>query len=279
MAAGEVREELLRNVRGAISDTVGPPTGGKRGAAVGVAFSGGVDSALVSGVCSGMGYDVTLLTMGFAQSHDVLFARRVNREYLGRPHHVAEIDPGSFADVALHVRGKIGDRGISWHENCIGFYYLSRLAGSLGIGTVVTANGIDELFCGYDVYRREFGVGAPGLLRIMEAKLDNEYGMMGAVGLVASEFNVRIVQPLLCPGFVMHAATIPLSEKIRGPRDLYRKHVIREIARDIGVPELSYAKRKKALQYGSGIHRMLLRTGLAGAGRRGPAPGGARAAR
>ena len=42
---------------------------------------------------------------------------------------------------------------LSWNENSIAFYYVSKLAKSLGISTVVTANGIDELFCGYNSYR------------------------------------------------------------------------------------------------------------------------------
>ena len=39
-----------------------------------------------------------------------------------------------------------------------------------------------------------------------------------------------------------------------------RKHVIRTLAKEIGVPELSANKRKKALQYGSLIHKALLKS-------------------
>ncbi len=245
-----------------IMDTVGTQglTGDASGT-IGVAFSGGVDSTLVSGLCSEMGYDVVLLTMGFAESHDIVFAQRVNAQYLQLPHHVCEIDPFTFPEISSKIHTKLGCcDNISWHENCIGFYYVSRLANRLDISTVVTANGIDELFCGYDVYRRRFAEGASGINMIMDSKLDNEYSMMEAVNLIASEFGVRIVQPLLHQEFVRYAMTVPLSEKIRGPNDIHRKHVIRRLAHDIGVPEISYAKRKKALQYGSKIHKMLLKT-------------------
>ncbi len=53
---------------------------------------------------------------------------------------------------------------------------------------------------------------------------------------------------------------IPISEKIHDSEDLYRKHIIRKLAREVNVPELSYTKRKKALQYGSKIHKALLKT-------------------
>ena len=226
---------------------------------VGVAFSGGVDSTLVSKVCSEMGYDVTLLTVGFPESHDVLFAKKINEE-LQLPHQTLEIDSAAFPAVSKKINDAINTQNLSWNENCIAFYYVSKLARGLGIDTVVTANGVDELFCGYDAYRDVFLGGDSGILEAMEAKLENENEMMKAVNLVASEFEVKIVQPLLAASFAEYAKTIPVSEKIHGPGDLLRKHIIRRLASKMGVPEASCTKRKKALQYGTKIHKALLKS-------------------
>ncbi len=243
---------LLGEIRRAIAGTVS--TGN-----IGVAFSGGVDSTLMARVCSDMGYGVTLLTVGFAGSHDVAFAKKVN-ESLGMRHETLEIDPRTFAGVASKIRGRIGTDDLSWHENCIAFYYVASLAQGLNLGTVLTANGIDELFCGYNAYRDEFVRGNRRMLQVMASKIKNEQDMMAAINGAVSELGVRIVQPLLDKGFVKYAMSVPLSEKISGPDDLLRKHAIRGLARDIGVPEISAFKRKKALQYGSRIHRELLRS-------------------
>ena len=94
----------------------------------------------------------------------------------------------------------------------------------------------------------------------MNTKLDNELKMMKAVNLIASEFGVKILQPLLSEKFIKYAKTIPILEKIHDSDDLYRKHIIRKLAGDVGVPELSCTKRKKALQYGTKIHKSLLKT-------------------
>jgi asparagine synthase (glutamine-hydrolysing) len=94
----------------------------------------------------------------------------------------------------------------------------------------------------------------------MLAKLDNELKMMKAVNQVASEFGVKILQPLLSEKFIKYAKTVPISEKIHDSEDLYRKHIIRKLASEVNVPELSYTKRKKALQYGTKIHKALLKT-------------------
>ena len=149
---------------------------------------------------------------------------------------------------------------MSWNENCIAFYYVSKLANSLDLDTVITANGIDELFCGYNVYREAFSGGESQINEVMLTKLDNELKMMKAVNLVASEFEVKILQPLLSPEFINYAKTVPVTEKIHDSEDLYRKHIIRKLAGEIKVPELSCTKRKKALQYGSKIHKALLKT-------------------
>jgi asparagine synthase (glutamine-hydrolysing) len=248
----ELNKKLLENIKNSISETVQKKK-------IGIAFSGGVDSTLISKICSDMNYDIILLTIGFSESHDILFAKQVN-EYLKYPHHILEIDSKSFPDVSLKIKQKIQTENLSWNENCIAFYYVSKLANRLELDTVITANGIDELFCGYNAYREAFSEGESKIHEVMIAKLNNELKMMKAVNLITSEFGVKILQPLLSSKFIEYAKTIPISEKIHDSEDLYRKHIIRKLASDIKVPELSCTKRKKALQYGSKIHKALLKT-------------------
>lgn len=243
--------ELLEKIKIAISETCPEHK-------IGIAFSGGVDSTLISKICSDMNYDVTLLTIGFSDSHDVAFANKVN-EILNFKHHTLEITDDTFSAVSCTIKEKIQTENLSWNENCIAFYYISKLASQLHLDTVITANGIDELFCGYNAYRDVYLQGDGAIIRMMDAKLENELDMMRAVNLVAAEFNVTILQPLLSESFIKFAKTIPITEKIHNSDDLFRKHIIRDLAKDINVPEISYSKRKKALQYGSKIHKKLLK--------------------
>lgn len=226
---------------------------------IGIAFSGGVDSTLISKICYDLGYDITLLTIGFSNSHDILFAKEVNK-FLNRPHKISEIDQNTFDEIVSKVNKKINTDNLSWNENCIAFYYVARLANNLGIKTVVTANGIDELFCGYNAYREAIDNSEIAVQELMNSKLENEQKMMEAVNIITSEFSVKILQPLLSEKFIQYAKTIPISEKIRGKDDLLRKHAIRKLALELGIPEISTTKRKKALQYGSLIHKTLLKS-------------------
>ena len=247
-----MNQTLLDHITNSISDIVPEKK-------IGIAFSGGVDSTLISKICSDMGFDVTLLTIGFSESHDILFSKEVN-EFLKYSHHILEIDSETFPIITSNIRNVIDTDNLSWNENCIAFHYVSKLAKSLNLDTVITGNGIDELFCGYNVYREAFSGGEIRINEVMELKLDNELKMMKAVNVVASEFNVKILQPLLSTPFIEYAKTVPISEKIHSSDDLYRKHIIRKLATEVNVPEISCNKRKKALQYGSKIHKFLLKT-------------------
>ena len=247
-----MQEKLLSEIQNAIRETISDKK-------IGVAFSGGVDSTLVSKICNDLGFDITLLTIGFPNSHDILFAKDVNK-HLNYKHEILEIDQDFFDEIASKISKKIKTDNLSWNENCIAFYHIAKLAQSLGITTVVTANGIDELFCGYNAYREAIEVGEESVLQLMDSKLENELKMMKAVNEVTSELSVKIIQPLLDEQFIKVAKTIPISEKISGKYDLIRKHIIRKLASEIGVPDISVKKRKKALQYGSMIHKAFLKS-------------------
>ena len=247
-----MQEKLLSEIQNAIRETISDKK-------IGIAFSGGVDSTLVSKICNDLGFDITLLTIGFPNSHDILFAKDVN-QHLNYKHEILEIDEDFFDEIASKISKKIKTDNLSWNENCIAFYHIAKLAQSLGITTVVTANGIDELFCGYNAYREAIEVGEKNVLQLMDSKLENELKMMKAVNEVTSELSVKIIQPLLDEQFIKVAKTIPISEKISGKYDLIRKHIIRKLASEIGVPDISVKKRKKALQYGSLIHKALLKS-------------------
>ena len=242
---------LLENIQNSISEVVPKKK-------IGIAFSGGVDSTLVSKICTDMGFDVVLLTIGFSESHDIIFSKEVN-EFLNYSHHVLEIDPETFPKITTDIHKVIDTDNLSWNENCIAFHYVSKLAKSLNLDVVITGNGIDELFCGYNAYREAFDGGESKIKEVMDSKLENELKMMKAVNVIASEFGVKILQPLLSSKFIEYAKTVPITEKIHSSDDLYRKHIIRKLASDVGVPEISCSKRKKALQYGSKIHKSLLK--------------------
>lgn len=230
----------------------------KESKTMGLSFSGGVDSSLLAKIVKDLGYDVMLFTMGFEDSHDVEFSKTMAKT-LGIRHEIETISEKTFPDVARKIWDMINIDNLSWNENCIAFYYVAKLAKKHNIAKVITANGIDELFCGYNSYRDLIPEGEDAVIGLMKEKLDNEIRMMKAVNQVTSEFGVKIVQPFLSEKFIEFAKTVPLEHKIKDKDDLARKHIVRRLAISLGVPEESALKQKKAMQYGSLIHKNFLK--------------------
>ena len=247
-----MNKQLLSEMENAVKETIPDKK-------IGVAFSGGVDSTLLAKLVKDVGYDVHLLTIGFQDSHDINFAKEVN-QLLNFPHSISEIDPEKFKEVSQKINQTIKSDNLSWNENSIAFHYVAELAQKNELKIVATANGIDELFCGYNSYREAIEKGEDEVTKMMDEKLKNEGEMMIAIDQVTAEFGVKMVQPFLSPSFVDYSKKIPVTEKIHGPDDMQRKHPIRELAMDYGVPEVAAQKQKKALQYGSKIHKSLLKS-------------------
>jgi asparagine synthase (glutamine-hydrolysing) len=221
---------------------------------VAVAFSGGLDSSILARICHDLSKQVTLVTIGFSGSHDIEFSKRIASK-MGMQHKVYEIDYSDFEESMQRIRQATRCDNTSHVENCIAYFYICRLAKQNQLNVVLSANGCDELFCGYDGYRGVYHGGEAEISRLMDKKLANEFTLMEEIEIVTAQLGVQVRQPFLSPGFIQFAKTIPLDQKIKGPNDMTRKHILRWTALAIGVPEESAMKPKKALQYGSSIHK------------------------
>jgi asparagine synthase (glutamine-hydrolysing) len=219
-----------------------------------VAFSGGLDSTLLAKICKDLGFKVTLLTVGFSHSPDIEFSKVIASK-IGLPHNICRLNEQQFYEVLSYVRHKMGCGNVSHIENCIAYFYIANLASRSGLQLVLTANGCDELFCGYNKYRLIYDQGRTCIMELMDEKIANELALMKEIETVTSETGVNIKQPFLTEKFISFAKNISVDQKIRGSNDFVRKHILRETALSVGIPEESAMKPKKAIQYGTMIHK------------------------
>jgi asparagine synthase (glutamine-hydrolysing) len=244
MLVDRLREVLLDVVEGAIVDK----------GSIAIAYSGGLDSTLLATICKSKGIDITLLTIGFPQSHDIWFSKQVASR-LDLNHRISILEEIDFHKNLGDVLKKINCEKISHIENCIAFFYISKLARESNHETVLSANGCDELFCGYDIYRRVYDEGKTRLMQLIEEKILNEFKLLEEINMVASEFGVKIRQPFLSNKLIAFSRDVPINEKIFSSKDYLRKQILRQVASLLNVPSESAFKQKKALQYGTEIHR------------------------
>jgi asparagine synthase (glutamine-hydrolysing) len=245
------RKDLLLDLKRALYEAVSKISPDSR---VAIAFSGGIDSSLLAKICYDLGKEVMLLTVGFPESHDIEFSKSIALK-MGMQQKISIICYEDFQQKLHNIRQSIRCENISHIENCIAYLYIAKLARQNGLRLVLSANGCDELFCGYNGYRMVYNNGDTAIMKFMDEKIANEFALMQEITAVASQFDVFIKQPFLSEEFIIIAKTIPIDQKIKGPDDLTRKHVLRQVALSLGVPSESTMKPKKALQYGSLIHK------------------------
>jgi asparagine synthase (glutamine-hydrolysing) len=220
----------------------------------GIAFSGGVDSTLLAVVCKKLCLKPILLTIGFPNSQDIQYSKLISSK-INVAHLVLEISHEDFLQTCRRILRTIQCKNTSHIENCVAFHYVGKLASTHGIKTVLTANGFDELFCGYDNFRSIFNQGDSSIDKAIGDRLVNEFELMKEISQTTRAFDIRIKQPFLSEKFISVAKKIPVNYKIIAPNDLLRKHILRKIALSLDLPGESVIRRKKAIQYSSLIHK------------------------
>ena len=221
---------------------------------IGIAFSGGIDSTLLAMICKNMNIDTTLLTVGFPDSNDIEFSKSISHK-INMNHKILEIEKGDLSVITKKIKNEISCSNTSHIENCIAFNYIAKLASNNDIRVVLTANGFDELFCGYNNFRFIFNQGSDSINKTIESKILNEVELTNEIKQVAKEYRVSILQPFLSKGFISVAMKFPIYNKIVSNDDVLRKHIIRKIALSFDLPPEVIFRRKKAIQYGSLIHK------------------------
>jgi asparagine synthase (glutamine-hydrolysing) len=225
-----------------------------------IAYSGGIDSTILAQLYSRYS-NPTLLTLGRKESSDMkavsqdpLIKRQGFLSVIGI-FGIEEIRSAAY-DVAKMV--EVGN--LSHFEDCVAFWLAASRASKIkGIRCMLSANGPDELFCGYDRFRRILDTqGYSKVKSEIPKALESAEELGDQVGLVVSKFGLETKEPFLEDEFKEFALQIPAEFKILKGNDMLRKRIWRCLGRAIGIPEPTVVRQKKAMQYGMGIHPIIL---------------------
>lgn len=219
-------------------------------------YSGGIDSGILASLVAEFGKKVSLLTMGRSSSSDVASVIGKSKASLQLDSAVAVIERSDVENAAMHVLDFGSVSNLSHFEDCVAFWLIAETASKLGgKECVISANGPDELFCGYDRFRRLLdSSGYESVNEEIRNSLVVAEGLSRRVKMVVSHFGLGIQEPFLTSEFTQMALQIPAQYKILPKNDILRKRIWRCLGRSIGVPEEIVLRPKKAMQYGMGIH-------------------------
>jgi asparagine synthase (glutamine-hydrolysing) len=218
---------------------------------VAVAFSGGVDSALVAALVDAPGYVV-----GFPESHDVAAARSAARA-MDADLTVVDLDHETLADAVPRVARAIDRTDAMSVQIALPLFLVAERVAADGYDNLVVGQGADELFGGYAKVEHaptdprvdaDTVVGARDeMLSTLPDQLDRDVRALAAAG-------VAPVAPLLDPRVVDAARALPGDFLVSDRGE--RKYALRLAARE-WVPDSVAFREKKAVQYGSLVGREL----------------------
>ncbi len=219
---------------------------------VAILFSGGLDSAAIATVAKRF-TNPLLVTAGVQGSQDLESAKKVAFE-LGLPHKEVVLSEEEIIKVYKKCY-KIRKGNLLKVELMVPVFSCCREAARAGKWRILSGSGAEELFIGYDRYFKSKGVKLQKLLEKEIIELPS--GDCEAQDLVARNFGMRAAYPFLYSPFVQEVLQVPLSERLGTLSD--KKPLLRKIAAELGVPRDAIDRKKKAMQYGSGVHKILLK--------------------
>ncbi|MFC4553191.1 asparagine synthase C-terminal domain-containing protein, partial [Halorussus sp. GCM10023401] len=240
--------EAVSELGEALGDSLDVPGDG-----LAVAFSGGVDSAVVAAAV-----DAPLYVVGFPDSHDVAAARSAAR-LMGRESdlRVVELSVADVERAVPAVARATGRTNAMDVQIALPLYLAAERAAADGFDRLAVGQGADELFGGYAKVARapedprveaETVRGAAReVIRTLPDQLERDVLALRGAG-------VEPVAPLLDDRVVRTA--LSLSGELLVDSRGERKKAFRLAAREF-VPDRVAFREKKAVQYGSLVAREL----------------------
>ncbi len=253
-AVTELRRAVRDSIDAAASAASGVASPEVRGADVdadiAVAFSGGVDSALVAAGLDAAGIDAPLYAGGFPGSHD-LDAARTAAHAVDREVRVVEFTVEDVERAVPRVARAIDRPDAMAVQIALPLFLVAERAAADGYSHLAVGQGADELFGGYAKVARapeDPRVDADTVRGARDEMLTTLPKQLERDVLALRAAGVEPVAPLL------HDCVVETALRLSGDALVddrgERKRALRLAAREF-VPDRVAFREKKAVQYGS----------------------------
>ena len=225
-----------------------------------ILFSGGLDSSLIATVAKRF-CEPLLVTAGIENSSDLEAACAVAAQ-LGLPHEKVVLGEAEIIKVYNKWHRLARGGQLNKIELMVPVFACCRAAAKAGKWNVLLGSGAEELFVGYERYF-DYLKEKKDLKEILEKEFAAlPAGDCAATDMVAKSFGMAAKYPFLNAAFSQEVLSLPIKERV-GTRE-NKKPLLRKMAQNLGVPALAVERRKIAMQYGSGVHKILLKAKKAG---------------
>ncbi|RQG91581.1 asparagine synthetase B [Natrarchaeobius halalkaliphilus] len=215
---------------------------------VAVAFSGGVDSALVAALL-----DAPLYVVGFPDSHDVEAARTAAAA-MDRELTVVTLEPADLERAVPRIVRATGRTNAMDVQIALPLYLVGERVAADGFDALAVGQGADELFGGYEkVVHLDHRVEAETTRDAVREQIRSLPDQLPRDTLAVRAAGLEPVSPLIHDAVVDAALRLP--DGLLADEET-RKRGFRRVAAS-HLPETVAMRDKKAVQYGSLVAREL----------------------
>ena len=209
-----------------------------------VLLSGGLDSSILASIVSKF-IDLTGMTVTYNNAPDLKYAQIIAEKYSIKHliKHLSIADVEDAIDNVIRIMQSFDPMEV---RNTVVVYSSIKALKQSGFNSVMTGDGGDELFVGYNY-----------LLRLEEDRLEDELNKLWIMmhfssTVIGRELGVSIKSPYLDREFIEFAKKIPISLKVReqnGTR--WGKWILRSCFQDEITTEIAW-RSKMPLEQGAG---------------------------
>jgi asparagine synthase (glutamine-hydrolysing) len=223
---------------------------------VALGFSGGIDSSVLGYYLRESGVRVQLINVGLAGSKEFDIAMTA-ADFLGLDmtvikHSVEDLE--TYIDRVLWI---IEDPNPVKLAVAIPLYWAAEAVADMGVKAFFSGNGADELLGGYHRYLgRPMEKAAGMMFNDVKASHENNYERDYKV---CSSHNIELKLPYADHRLIEYGLSLPVEYRVPMNPGEPRKVVLRHLARRLRFPEPLVDRRKRAVQYSTGVNKELLR--------------------
>ena len=238
----ELSELLKRSVEKSLEDRIA------------ISFSGGVDSTLIAAIAKKMA-QTELFCAGLESCPDIEYAQKA-AQLLGLPLEQITIKENEVLDIYGKCHS-ILPLDLLKVEILIPVWKVAEAAAKKNHSVLLFGAAAEELFVGYEKYYL-FKEEGKDVEKILKEDFKNvKRNEIAWITKICRKHGIEARFPFYNQELADFMHAVPLEERM-SEREL-KKPILREAAKLLGVPELVLKRRKHAMQYASGVHRIIMR--------------------
>jgi asparagine synthase (glutamine-hydrolysing) len=224
-----------------------------------LAFSGGLDSALVARASKENDLQPELITVGMKGQAELKHAREVSKQ-IDLDITVKELSQHEVLESLPDVVRTVESSDPTLVGVSVPLYFACESAQEMGADCFLAGQLSDELFAGYgrfDELAKNLRAAREEVWRSVLSASANDFDP-GDKLAISHHLNLRC--PFAYLPLVDYALRLPMSLKLRTVAGkVVRKYILRRVAADWNLPSNVVERPKKAVQYSTGVQKILLK--------------------